>query len=258
MTSHWIDQIWLMVVALGLNMARIVAILTLVPVFKGMQLKGMLRNSCALGIGLILLPYTLPSLQINGIAIAALILKETALGFLLAVLLSIPFWIFDWVGVMIDSQRGALNGSVFNPALGSDSLIGGLIKQSVILILIVTGGIPLLLEVLWQSYLIWPPTHWFPLPKADGIELWLSQISYLFTTMVLYAAPIVVCLMFVDFGMAVLGLFSPHLQVSVLAMPVKSLLGLFLLVVYLPQLWYQAESQLEGLHVLPNILRQLF
>lgn len=258
MTSGWIDFIWLSVVALGINMARILVILTIVPVFQGMQLKGLLRNSCALAIGLILLPYTLPSLELNGISVAALILKETALGFLLGGLLAIPFWIFDWVGVMIDSQRGALNGGVFNPALGSDSVIGGMIKQTVILLLLVSGGIPLLLDVVWQSYLMWPPTHWFPLPNDDGIALWLQQFAHLFTAMVLYAAPIVACLLFVDFGMAVLGLFSPHLQVSILAMPVKSLLGLFLLVVYLPQLWELAQNELQSLHTLPAIFQQMF
>ena len=172
--------------------------------------------------------------------------------------MSIPFWMFDWVGILVDSQRGALNGSVFNPALGSDSLIGGLIKQTVILLMIVTGGLTLLLEVLWQSYQLWPPTRWLPIPLDNGIELWLSQFANLFSSVILYAVPIVACLLFIDFGMAVLGLFSPHLQVSVLAMPVKSLLGLLLLVVYLPQLWQQATDELMMLKTLPAVLSRMF
>lgn len=258
MPQAWIDIIWQTVIALGIGMARMLAIFIIVPVFTGMQLKGMVRNSCALALSLMMLPQILPSLSSGGLTTAFLIFKETALGFLIGGLLAIPFWIFDWVGVLIDSQRGALNGSVFNPALGSDSLIGGLIKQTVILLLILTGGIPLLLDVVWQSYQFWPPTQWLPQLQEDGITLWLAQLTKLFNATILYAAPIVACLLFIDFGMAILGLFSPHLQVSVLAMPVKSLLGLFLLVVYLPQLWHHAAEELQNLKTLPHVLNDIF
>lgn len=258
MTPEWIAIIWQNVIGLGLAMARILPILILVPIFTGLQLKGIVRHGCAMALALLLLPYINPLIGQQGISIAFLIFKETALGFFMALLLSMPFWIFDWVGILIDSQRGALNGTVFNPALGSESLIGGALKQSVTLLLILTGGLPVMFDVVWQSYLIWPPTQWLPLPQQDGIDLWLSQVSHLFSSMILYAAPIVICLLFVDFGMAVLGLFSPHLQVSILAMPIKSLLGLALLVVYLPKLWEWSHQEFEQFHYLPEMLRLMF
>lgn len=54
--------------------------------------------------------------------------------------------------------------------------------------------------------------------------------------MMLYAAPFIAVLLFLEFGFAVLGLYSPQLQVSTLATPVKSLAGLGILLLYFPLL----------------------
>ena len=81
MAQPWIDLIWQTVIALGIGMARILAILVVVPVFTGMQLKGFVRNACALALSLILLPQILATMEPGGLATAMLILKETARAF---------------------------------------------------------------------------------------------------------------------------------------------------------------------------------
>lgn len=50
--------------------------------------------------------------------------------------------------------------------------------------------------------------------------------------MMLYAAPFIAVLLLLEFGFALLGLYSPQLQVSTLAMPAKSLAGLAFLLLY--------------------------
>ena len=173
----------------------------------------------------------------SALMICALLLKEAALGILLGVLLAMPFWMFESVGALLDNQRGALAGGQLNPSLGPDATpIGHLFKQLVIYLLIVMLGLSVLTQVIWDSYLIWPATAWLPLPATNGFSVFLGVLGDTFTHMMLYAAPFIAVLLFLEFGFAVLGLYSPQLQVSTLATPVKSLAGLGILLLYFPLL----------------------
>ena len=169
-------------------------------------------------------------------------------------MLALPFWLFESVGTLLDNQRGALSGGQLNPGLGTVSIIGGMLQQTIIMLLIVTGGIPAILEVIWTSYLLWPPTAWIPLPAVNGVEVWLELIAEMFRNLVLYAAPLVGMLLFIDFLLAMVSLYSPQLQVFILAMPAKSIVGLALLTIYLPYLWDSAGMELNKYADLGKIL----
>ncbi len=169
----------------------------------------------------------------SALLLGALVLKEVALGLLLGVLLSMPFWMFESVGALLDNQRGALAGGQLNPSLGPDATpIGHLFKQLAIFLLMISLGLGALTQVIWDSYLIWPATVWFPLPAANGYGLFISLLADTFTHMMLYAAPFIAVLLLLEFGIALLGVYSQQLQVSTLAPPVKSLAGLGVLLLY--------------------------
>ncbi|OMH25942.1 EscT/YscT/HrcT family type III secretion system export apparatus protein [Motiliproteus sp. MSK22-1] len=229
-------------------MSRLLPCMILVPVFNTRQLKGGLRNAIAIAISLATLPYVQSSISadpISGLTVILIVLKEAALGLFLGTMLALPFWLFESVGSLLDNQRGALTGGQLNPGLGTESIIGGMLQQTIIMLLIVTGGIPALLEVIWTSYQLWPPTAWIPLPAVNGVEVWLEVIAQMFRHLVLYSAPLVGMLLFIDFLLAMVSLYSPQLQVFILAMPAKSIVGLALLVIYLPFLWDAAGGELN-------------
>jgi type III secretion protein T len=169
----------------------------------------------------------------SAMLLSALVLKEVALGILMGVLLSMPFWMFESVGALLDNQRGALAGGQLNPSLGPDATpIGHLFKQLAIFLLMVSLGLGTLTQVIWDSYLIWPPTVWFPLPAANGMSVFIDLLGDTFRHMMLYAAPFIAVLLLLEFGIALLGVYSQQLQVSTLAPPVKSLAGIGILLLY--------------------------
>ena len=188
-----------------------------------------------------------------------LIFKEAVLGVLLGILLSMPFWLFESVGALLDNQRGALIGGQLNPSLGPDATpIGHLFQQLSVFLLIVTLGLGSLTQVIWDSYLIWPPTVWLPTLASGGYALFIELLGDTFTHMVLYAAPFIALLLMVEFAIALLSLYSPQLQVFVLSMPAKSLAGLCFLLLYLPQLEDLIVGRLGGLVDLKHSLALLF
>ncbi|MDF3135567.1 type III secretion system export apparatus subunit SctT [Pseudomonas extremaustralis] len=222
--------------SLMLGMARIYPCAMLVAAFCFQHIRGMPRHTIVMVMALLPSPgihAALAGHDYSALMLGALALKELALGLLLGVLLSMPFWMFESVGALLDNQRGALAGGQLNPSLGPDATpIGHLFKQLAIFLLMVSLGLGALTQVIWDSYLIWPPTVWFPLPAANGFSVFIGLLGDTFMHMMLYAAPFIAVLLLLEFGIALLGVYSQQLQVSTLAPPVKSLAGIGILLLY--------------------------
>lgn len=222
--------------SLMIGMARIYPCGILVAAFCFQHIRGMPRHTLVMVMALMPAPGIHAALAGQGysaIMLAALVLKEVALGILLGVLLAMPFWMFESVGALLDNQRGALAGGQLNPSLGPDATpIGHMFKQLAIFLLMTSLGLGTLTQVIWDSYLIWPPTLWFPLPAANGFDVFIGLLGDTFTHMMLYAAPFIAVLLLLEFGIALLGVYSQQLQVSTLAPPVKSLAGIGILLLY--------------------------
>ena len=251
-----------MLLAVALGMARIYPIAYLVPVFCLEYLRGLPRHSIVFSLSLLPAPgiqQALAHAEFSWLLLAGLLLKELALGLLLGLLLAMPYWLFESVGALLDNQRGALIGGQLNPALGEDSTpLGHLFKEITVLLLVRAVGISLLTQVIWDSYQVWLPTAWLPTLQADGFAALLEVLARLFSDMLLYAAPFIAVLLLVEFSLALLSLYSPQLQVFVLAMPAKSLLGLGFMLLYLPTLWDAISTRLAQYGQIPTLLRQLF
>jgi type III secretion protein T len=58
------------------------------------------------------------------------------------------------------------------------------------------------------------------------------------------AAPVLAIMFLAEFALAIISRFSPQVQVFVLAMPVKSILAIFVLIFYIQTLLPFAERQL--------------
>ncbi|OPA94129.1 EscT/YscT/HrcT family type III secretion system export apparatus protein [Pseudomonas fluorescens] len=222
--------------SLLLGMARIYPCALLVAAFCFQHVRGMTRHTIVMVLALIPAPGIYAALvgtDYSALALAGLMIKEVALGVLLGVLLSMPFWMFEAVGALLDNQRGALAGGQLNPSLGPDATpIGHLFKELAIFLLMVTLGLGALTQVIWDSYQIWPPTLWFPVVGPNGFSTFIGLLGDTFTHMMLYAAPFIAVLLLLEFGIALLGLYSPQLQVSTLAPPVKCLAGIGILILY--------------------------
>ena len=248
--------------SMAIAMARLYPCFYMVPAFCFQHVPAMPRHVIVFSVALMPVPgvhHHLMAFDYTLLALCGLVFKEAILGFLLGMLLSMPFWLFESVGALLDNQRGALIGGHLTHSLGPDAKpIGHMFKELSIFLLIVTLGLTSLTQVLWDSYLIWPPTLWVPNLAADGYAVFLTLLGDTITHMVLYAAPFIALLLIVEFAIALLSLYSPQLQVFVLSMPAKSLAGLCFLIIYLPQLQDLIVGRMGLLDDLKHSLALLF
>lgn len=250
-----------LLLGLALGVARLLPCMLLVPAFCFKHLKGLLRYCVVIAVAMLPAPSigeALSSQDAGFIMIIGLLAKEVLLGALLGVLLHMPFWMFASVGALLDSQRGALSGGQLNPALGPDATpTGELLQEVLVMLVILLGGLPLITQVIWDSYLVWPPTAWLPLFGEDGFSTLIAQLSRTLQHMLLYAAPFIALLLLIEAGMAIIGLYAQQLNVFVLAMPAKSIAGLAFLLVYLPTLLQLGEGEIMQFQLLSLLLGEL-
>lgn len=243
---------------MAVSMARLYPCMFLVPAFLFKHLKGLPRYSVLGAMSLIPAPaigHELTRLGESWAGIFLLIFKEMILGTLIGLVLSLPFFLFSAVGVLLDNQRGALSGGQLNPALGADvTALSQLFEETLIMLLITLGGLPLLMQVVWDSYQLWPAASWWPALQPGGLDVYLGLLQDTFSHLVLYSAPFIGLLLLVEAAMALIGIYSPQLNVYILAMPAKSLIGLAFLVIYLPTLLDLGTERLEYLRDVRHIL----
>lgn len=229
-----------LLLAVAVLVARIGVALSMFPMFGGGALPASVRATVVAGLSLCLLPvlgteglHTLG--RLDGIGLALLLAKEVALGLVLGLGGSMVFWAVHAAGVVIENQAGLSMAATIDPLAGEeDSMLGGLMVQVLSVLFLAAGGLLSLLGVLYESFRVWPITTLGP---ALEPALWLAAAQQMVRTLgelaLRVAAPFVLLMLMVEFGLGLLGRYAPQLQVFFLALPVKVALLVLLLMLYL-------------------------
>jgi len=215
--------------------ARVSPLFLLMPFMNRALVPRMVRFAMSAGIAFVVVP-VLPSTTDawpSGVALLAMIVKEGIIGLLLGFLIAIPFWTFEAIGFVIDNQRGASMAATLNPMTGHDSSpLGIAFNFAFITFFMLGGGFTLFLSVIYDSYRLWAPHEFWPSLGPDAAALFLVQLNRLVMMALLMAAPVLIAMLLSELGLALVSRFAPQLQVFFLAMPIKSALALFVLVIY--------------------------
>jgi type III secretion protein T len=236
-----LPQLKAVLLTLALATPRILAAFTVMPFLTRQVLPGLARNAVALSLSLVFAPVLYRSVAAGGLSMldcAIIVLKETLIGFLLGYLAGLVFWGVEAVGSFIDNQRGASIASTLNPLSGSeDSPLAILLFQAFVAYFFASGGFLLFLDGLYNSYLVWPVTALLPNLHPDGGLIFLRQLDRFMALAILLSAPAIIAMFLAEFGLALVSRFAPQLNVFFLAMPIKSGVAMFVLILYLAYLF---------------------
>ncbi len=238
--------------------ARTAGLFLITPFLGRGVLTGLARNGVVLALSLPILPHLLatrpPGLSPNDlIPILVIAAKELLVGVLLGLPLASIAWGLEAAGFMIDNQRGSTMASSLNPVTGNQSSpIGILLAQLYTTWLFVTGGFLAILDLLYRSHVVWPAWSFTPVlsPAFPGQMLHLLDAVMRYT--VLLAGPALIAMFLSEFGLALISRFAPQLQVFFLAMPLKSGVGLLILLLSIGVILTQVANDLPSV---PQMLR---
>lgn len=236
-TSLLVD-VQTVLITIAFIIPRSIVCLTILPAFSMRSLTGIARTAVAIAIALpaalptyAFVQETPPTFFLGGL----LAVKEAAIGLILGVTLSIPFWVAQSIGSILDVQRSPLQIQSNNASIDPDaSALGGMLLQAVLLAMIQAGLIVALARILIESYGLWPAFSLAPPFELGHFDVLIKRFGDFFWHVVVYGGPVLIPLIMIDFCFAVIGVFASNLQVSFASSPIKSLAGLFILLIYWP------------------------
>ncbi|VVE74110.1 type III secretion system export apparatus subunit SctT [Pandoraea sputorum] len=217
------------ILAVAIAYARVAPSVFLLPILNGNVLSGVVRTTVSMWMAVGVWPYAYGApLPLDGY-VWALLLREVALGLVIAVAVAMPFWVFHALGAYIDNQRGATLSSVIDPANGIDtSELAGFFQWFGAVIYLQLGGMGLLLEVLARSYRVCEPFGQCTISVArvhDFLDVLVSHAIAL-------TAPVVAALFLSELVLGLLSRFAPQVNAFALSLTIKSLIAFAILLIY--------------------------
>lgn len=224
------------VTAMAFAVARMTGLIIVMPAFTRLGLTGILQGATALALALPLVPMIVAALageHLTVVTAAALLFKELAIGLAIGIVLGVPIWAAEAAGDMLDLQRGTTSASLFDPSsIGEDGITGTLMALVMVAIFFGSGGLPLTLRTVYESYGIWPAANVFPTLTLASGEFFIGLLDRVITMGLMLVAPIVVFMLLSDLLLALVSRAAPNLNVFALSLNLKNLVFTFLLVVY--------------------------
>ncbi|QDX20570.1 EscT/YscT/HrcT family type III secretion system export apparatus protein [Pandoraea pnomenusa] len=261
-TLPWLNDldVKLFLVTWSLSIPRLLGMALLLPVLGSQNFPGLLRVGICGGFALLVIPATAPHIPAAGLSaavMAGIALKESLLGLMLGFLLAVPFWSIESVGFIIDNQCGASISATLNPFDGHDtSPLGVLYSQAFAAFFIATGGLTLVLGLVYESYRLWPVMSAMPKLAIENAPAWLGVLNGMMAIALALAAPAMLLMYLAEISLALMSSFVPQLQVFFMAMPIKSALALFVLAAYGTTLFHYADRDITGLRdAIPHLAR---
>lgn len=219
---------------------RITSFFVVAPLFS---LRGV-PNAFKIGLGfflsiIVFITYGMNETIVPDAQYVLFIIREVLIGLLMGFMVYLFFTVVQTAGAFMDLQVGFAMANVVDPFTGASApLLGNFKYMLLIMVFLMMNGHHYLLTALMDSY------KWMPLDNElfsrlyDGsITNFLSRaLGNTFILALQVAAPLVVAMFLTDVGLGFLAKTAPQYNVFVIGIPLKLLIGLFVLILLMPGL----------------------
>jgi type III secretion protein T len=231
-----LERLHIYLLAVALALSRMVGVMIVMPAFTRLGLTAILRGSVALVLSLPIVPVIVGALdadRLAGLTIAGLLFKEITVGVVVGLFLGVPFWAAEAAGDVLDLQRGAASASLFDPSAAEEtSITGTFLVLAMLALYYGSGGLPITMRAVYDSYRLWPPGSFLPVFSGDAGHHFLDLLDDLLTMALMLVAPLVICMLLADIALGLLSRAAPSIHVFDLSLSAKSLVLAFLLALY--------------------------
>ncbi len=220
-----------------LTLGRALPIIALAPFLGSKNVPMTIRMMFGIALVAIFLPQNLAHAKAElpfGMTFVFLLTKELLIGIVIGFLASVPFYIAQMAGGLVDHQRGAAALQVTDPTTQSQTgPIGLLYNYVLIAIFFSLGGPFIFLDGLATSYqlipvdgLISPALFTWKTPLGKTI---MDLFSGLMNLSIQLAAPALIGILLTDMFLGIANRLAPQVQIVFLGISLKSWVGIALL-----------------------------
>lgn len=231
-----------------LAMMRLVPAISLAP-FVGSKAPAPVKVGLLIALSTILFPQvvnTTETLIGFNLDFTFLCIKELFIGLILAIFVSVPFFIAESAGITIDFMRGSSSLQVTSPLSQSQSSDIGMLYNFIMIVMFYEIDGPFyFFNALFDSYQILPADAWIPAtffqfehPVWQAI---FEIVARVVAVGIQLAAPSLLAILMTEMFLGIANRLAPQVQIAFLGMSLKSLVGLAMLCVA----WFFILSQMN-------------
>ncbi len=231
-----------------LSLMRLGSFMLVFPPLNKSFVTGMARNTVILSLSAPVFPtvynvYTQVGRTYTTYEVMLLLMKESFLGMFLGFFAGLIFEAVMSAGAFVDNQRGTNMASVFDPLIGEQSsLFGILLSQFTMIVFFAAGFFIVCLGIFYDTFEVWPVMDMLPLMSYDFPHIVLTRMDEFMDTFLVISASMIVVMFLIDLGFGLLNRFAPALDVFFVSMSVKSEVSLLVLMLSLYLLIYYLET----------------
>ena len=251
MFAVWDDVLSLLYTFLW-PMTRISACLLATPIFSAMSVNTTVRVSLAMILTILIYPlHDWPVIDVLSGAGLVLLLEQVAIGVMMGLILQIVFAAISSAGEFISLSMGLGFAMMTDPNSGVQTpVIAQFMVILATLVFVSIGGHLILIELLLDSFRLWPIGE----PQLEIAMVWdvLQWSILLFSGAALIAIPAMIILLFTNSALGVISRATPTLNVFAVGFPLTLLMGIVIFIILLPtfmgniqSLWFEAFQQIR-------------
>ncbi|GAA0746215.1 fused FliR family export protein/FlhB family type III secretion system protein [Clostridium oceanicum] len=243
--------------AIVLISLRLLAFFIMVPIFfpKGTP------NLLKVFLGLVMAYILIPGIDISGvntittpIPLILNCINEIVAGFTLGYITNLSFMCVRYAGNMMDMQVGFAMMSMFDPNTNSNAtLLERVLYWFSVIIFFIIDGHHMLIRALVESFnIIRLGGFWL---KGEAIRVIIDGFVQYFYISLKIAIPIVLIILITDLTLGLVARTVPQLNVMILGLPIKILVGLLCFCLALPLFLNVIEQSFNDL---PDIIKDFY
>lgn len=235
--NYAMDNPYNILAAFFLILARLLPIIFLAPFLGAKNAPSTAKMVFAVALGAIFLPQVLAPIKeplILDMRLMGFMLKEAFIGFILGFLVTIPFYVAQSSGSLIDHIRGSASLQVTDPTTQTQTGPVGLFYNYVLItVFFFIGGPIYFFEGLSHSFELIPVNSYLsPYFFSLNIPFWksmLALLTHITSLSVQLGAPSIIGILMAEMFLGIANRMAPQVQIVFLGISLKSFVGLALL-----------------------------
>jgi flagellar biosynthetic protein FliR len=183
------------------------------------------------------------------LSLIIIILKEVMVGLALGFVASLILYTVQVAGAFIDFQMGFAIANVVDPQTGAQVPILGNFKYMLALLFLLTvDGHHMMLDGVFRSYQMVPIEAMFiPIGSEEVARFITDTFVQMFLVAFQLALPIVGSLFLVDVALGIVARTVPQLNVFVVGLPLKILVGFVVILITIPTFFFLLKNVMRNM-----------
>lgn len=229
--------------------ARVTGIFTSAPVFSSRNVSVTIKAGLSLAMTYILFPLVYDSKTVvpdGFIVYIFTVAGEYLIGLIFGFASSLVFSAVQMAGQLLDMQIGFGVINVFDPQSGQQlPLVGNFKYILAVMVFLATNGHHILLSALFASFKMIPVTASAFQTAAAGIIV--DMVGQMFVIAFKICLPVLVAIFLMDVALGILARTMPQMNIFIVGIPGKIIVGLFILSLSVPFYILFLEVAFDGM-----------